>query len=347
MRIGLVCPYDLGEPGGVQQIVVELGRQLSTGIDEVVVVAPGEPVGSLGVSFESVGRSITLPANRSAVPLALSPRAWARTRHALRQVDLVHVHEPFLPVVGWAAVTQRDVPTVATFHADPPRWARTLYRGLASAGGRVLREVVATATSTVSASAIPEAWGQLRVVPNALDVQSYDLQIDRDPKRVAFLGRDDPRKGLSVLLDAWPAVRGRHSDAELEVMGATRQVRIPGVRFHGTADETSKRRVLASSQVLVAPNLGGESFGIVVAEGMAAGCAIIASDIAAFRGVVREAGVLVPPGDPGALSSWIARLLDDNAEARRLGAMARESVKRFDWSNVLTGYRQAYAEALS
>jgi phosphatidylinositol alpha-mannosyltransferase len=290
---------------------------------------------------------MTMPANRSTVPLALGPRAWARTRRALRQVDLVHVHEPFIPVVGWAALTLRDVPTVATFHADPPRWARAVYRGLGPAGERALREVVITATSAVSASGIPDSWGRPRIVPNAIDVHSYDIEIDRNPKRVAFLGRDDPRKGLSVLLNAWPSVRGRHPDAELEVLGADRQVRIPGVRFHGTADEADKRRVLASSQLFVAPNLGGESFGIVVAEGMAAGCAVIVSDIAAFRDVVGEAGVLVPPGDPGALSAWIVRLLEESGEARSLGDKARESIQRFDWANVLVDYREAYAAALS
>jgi phosphatidylinositol alpha-mannosyltransferase len=99
--------------------------------------------------------------------------------------------------------------------------------------------------------------------------------------------------------------------------------------------------------LFVAPNLGGESFGIVVAEGMAAGCAVIASDIAAFRDVVGEAGVLVPPGDPGALSAWIVRLLEESGEARSLGDKARESIQRFDWANVLVDYREAYAAALS
>lgn len=260
---------------------------------------------------------------------------------------MVHVHEPFIPLVGWAAITEHDLPTVATFHADPAAWARGLYRGLAALGKLVLGEAVITATSAVSASALPQSWGRPDIIPNAIDVASYALDEERNPRRVAFLGRDDPRKGLSVLLTAWPSVRNRHPDAELEVMGPTRRDRIPGVRFHGPADEGTKRRVLSSSQIFVAPNLGGESFGIVVAEGMAAGCAVIASDIDAFRGVVADAGVLVPPGDPEALSTWIGRLLDDEVEARRLGSMARTSVERFDWANVLAAYRQTYTRALS
>lgn len=347
MRVGLVCPYDLGKPGGVQQMVVELGRQLDSAGEDVVIVAPGEPKGAPGVAFESVGRSITVPANQSTVPVALSPRAWTRTRRALGQVDLVHVHEPFIPLVGLAALSQRNLPMVATFHADPPRWARRLYQALASVGRLAIGPVTTTATSPVSASAVPESWGRPRIVPNAIDVGAYDVDIERHPKRVAFLGRDDPRKGLSILLEAWPAVREAHPDAELEVMGATRPQKLPGVGFHGPADEATKRRVLASSQIFVAPNLGGESFGIVVTEGMAAGCAVIASDIEAFRSVVGDGGVLVPPGDPGALTSSITRLLDDEAEAARLGKRARKSVQRFDWPSVLDGYRQAYADALS
>jgi len=347
MRIGLVCPYDLSKPGGVQQIVVGLGRHLAEAGDEVLLIAPGRTGQDPGLPFQSVGTSMTIRANRSAVPLALNPSTWARTRAALSLVDLAHVHEPFIPIVGWAAVTARDVPIVATFHADPPTWARNFYRGLALAGKLALGDVVLTATSRVSASAVPGAWGEPRIVPNAIDVASYSLQTDREPKRVAFLGRDDPRKGLSVLLEAWPAVREEHPDAELDIMGAIRDGRIPGVAFHGTADEATKRQVLASSQVLVAPNLGGESFGIVIAEAMAAGCAVIASDIEAFRGVVGEAGVLIPPGDSVALSSSISRLLDDPGESRRLGGLALESVQRFDWSTVLAGYREAYSEALS
>lgn len=347
MRVGLVCPYDLGVPGGVQQIVLELGAHLRNAGDDVVIVGPGEPARDPGVEYRSVGGSITVSANESAVPLALSPGAWGRTRSALKKVDLVHIHEPFIPIVGWAALTQRDAPIVATFHADPPQWARTLYRGLAYVGEMAIGRVTTTATSAVSASAVPDRWGAPRIVANAIDVGSYDVAVDRKGERVAFLGRDDPRKGLSVLLQAWPAVLERHPGAELEVLGATRPERALGVRFHGPADEATKRRVLASSRIFVAPNLGGESFGIVVAEGMAAGCAVIASDIEAFRGVVGEAGVLVPPGDPVALSSWISRLLVDHDEAARLGALARESVERFDWSSVLDGYRQTYADTVS
>jgi phosphatidyl-myo-inositol alpha-mannosyltransferase len=347
VRIGLVCPYDLSKPGGVQQIVLELARQLQDRGDEVVVVSPGEPSVDPGVPFESVGASLSISANRSRVPMAVSPKAWRRTLRAIRTVEVVNIHEPFIPVVGWAALSRRGVPTVATFHADPPSWVRTLYRGLSAAGRFGLGSGVVTATSTVSAHAVPARWGVPRIVPNAIAVASYDLPVERKPNQVAFLGRDDPRKGLSVLLDAWPAIRQAHPDAELEVLGANRPKTVPGVSFHGRADEGTKRAVLASSRIYVAPNLGGESFGIVVAEGMAAGCAVVASDIEAFRQVLAGDGILVPPGDSRALAGAVSKLLDDQEKAGRLGRQAREAVSRYDWSVVTDAYRKAYEDALA
>lgn len=347
MRVGLVCPYDLSKPGGVQQVVIELGRHLQAGGDEVLVVAPGEPVGESGLAIRSVGDSIGVPANASIAPIALSPKVWNETLRAIADVDLVHLHEPFIPLVGWAALRQRDHPAVATFHANPPGWARALYKGLSSLGERALDPVITTATGPVSAGAVPPAWGKPHIVPVALDVDSYDVAVERRPNRVAFLGRDEPRKGLSVLLQAWPRIRERRPDAELEVMGSDRNAQIPGVTFHGRADETLKRQVLGSSLVYVAPNTKGEGFGVVVAEGMAAGCAVVASSLEAFRSVLGDAGILVPVGDSSAVAGEVVRLLDDIVEARRLGDHARDRVRRFDWPAVVGGYRKAYAEALS
>lgn len=341
MRIGLVCPYDLGKPGGVQQVVIELGRHLHDEGDEVLIVGPGDAPSEVGLPVESVGGSVGISANRSAVPIALNPGAWKSTLRALDQVDLVHIHEPLIPLVGWAALSLRHQRTVATFHANPPRWARNLYRGLAFLGEAGL-DVTTTATSPVSAGAIPGRWGKPLIVPIAIDVGSYELDVERDPQQVAFLGRDDPRKGLSVLLEAWPLIRDSHPDARLEVMGADRSVSLPGVRFHGRASEQTKRQILASSGVYVAPNLSGEGFGVVIAEGMAAGCAVVASDLEAFRHVLGQAGVLTPAGAVPPLASEVTRLLDDPGEAERFGRIARNSVARFDWSAVVDGYREAY-----
>jgi phosphatidylinositol alpha-mannosyltransferase len=332
MRIGVVCPYDLGEYGGVQQLTKQLVDRLGQSGDEAILVGPG--------------RTVKMPANRSRVPLSIDPRAFATTRRRLADVEVVHVHEPFIPVVGWAGLWKHK-PVVATFHADPARWTRLLYR-LGTLPGRAwLGDAVLTAVSEVAASALPERWGSVEIVPNAIDVPSYRLPVPRDPNRVIFLGRDDPRKGLEVLLAAWPEIRAAHPEAELVVLGVTRPGSpIPGVRFLGRVDEEEKRRSLASSTVHVAPNLGGESFGLVVAEGMAAGCAVVASDIPAFRAVLGAAGRLVPPGEVAALAGAIALLLGDPATATALGEAAAASVRRFDWPKVTESYRRAYESAL-
>lgn len=348
MRIGLVCPYDMGAPGGVQQIVHELGEHLRRLGDEVVVVAAGRTEFEGGPGRDSatvpMGRPIRVRGNRSRVPLTLSPASWSRLRSALRDVDVVNVHEPFIPVVGWAGLFTGK-PTVATFHADPPGWARRLYL-MAPLVGRVLRRMKLTAVSRTAASAIPSSWGAPEIIPNAIDIASYELPVGRIARRVAFLGRDEPRKGLDVLLRAWPTVLQNHPDAELVVMGADRGVQPPGVTYLGPVTAGEKRRVLASSSVFAAPNTGGESFGIVVVEGMAAGCAVVASDLGAFREVLGDTGRHVPVADAATLAEAVSSLLADPSEARKLGGAARRRASQFDWGEVASRYRNTYVEAL-
>jgi phosphatidylinositol alpha-mannosyltransferase len=296
VRIGIVCPYDIGAPGGVQQLTGELGAHLLANGDEVVFVGAGKNWfhGGPGLDEKTfyAGRAISLRANRSKAPVTLSPLSWPGVRRALATVDVVHVHEPLVPLVGWMGLSANK-PMVVTFHADPPRWVTRLYRMIPGLGRRLRRSTI-TAVSQVAARSLPPSWGQVRIVPNAIDVASYAPSVDRENHRVAFLGRDDPRKGLSLLLGAWPAVRSAIPDAELIVMGASRKETQPGVEYLGPISGKEKKRLLASSQVYVAPNLGGESFGIVVVEGMAAGCAVVSSDIPAFTEVGGDATVRVP-----------------------------------------------------
>ncbi len=347
MRVGLVCPYDIGSPGGVQELVADLAGQLRAAGDEVILVGAGneERSGDPGSDVATVpaGRPLSVRGNKSRVPLTLSPSAWWKVRSALRDVDVVHVHEPFIPLVGWAALTV-DKPMVITFHADAPGWARVLYRLIPL--GRRMQKARLTAVSPTASRAIPGRWGEVRVVPNAIDAPSFDVPVARVARRVAFLGRDDPRKGLDVLIEAWPRILEAQPDAELVVMGADRGVPPPGVTYLGPVSADEKRQILASSSVYVAPNTGGESFGLVVAEAMAAGCAVVASDLEAFRAVVNDAARLFPVGDPAALAEQVVRLLANPDQARRLGEVAREHVKRYDWGEVARAYRGAYAEAL-
>lgn len=343
MRIGIVCSYDLTAPGGVQQLTRELAHQLRLVGDDVVLIGAGRP-GSVP-DETTVGRTVRIRANRSVVPFTLSPWSWRRLRRALTDVDVVHVHEPFVPLVGWAALSANR-PVVATFHADPPRWVIRLYRWLPFVSRR-LRQVVVTAVSDTASAALPEKWGEVEVVPNAIDVASYRIPVEVKTNRVCFLGRDDPRKGLDLLLAAWPQIRDAVPEAELKVMGTDRPDGPEGVEFLGRAGETEKRDVLASSLVYVAPNTGGESFGIVIAEAMAAGCAVVCSDLPAFQAVIGDDGVTVPVGDVDAIAGAVIALLNDPASAQAMGEQARKSVDRFDWGVIATRYQLMYRRALS
>jgi phosphatidylinositol alpha-mannosyltransferase len=211
---------------------------------------------------------------------------------------------------------------------------------------RALRGAAITAVSPVAVSALPRGWGPVELVHNAIDVASYAADVQRHRQRVAFLGRDDPRKGLDVVLEAWPYVLARHPSAELIVIGAQRPEPTPSVTFAGRVSEGEKRRLLSSASIYVAPNLSGESFGIVVAEAMAAGCAVIASDILAFRDVAPHAR-FAPPGDRRAWADAIVGLLDDESEVTRLSGESTTAVTRFDWSDAVDRYRRVYQRVLA
>lgn len=336
MKIGLVCPYDLGVYGGVQQQVLELSRLLAATGDEPVLVGPG---GSRHGGID-LGNSISIRGNRSTVPISINPRVKGKLEQALAGADLIHIHEPLMPVVSWLALSIA-LPAVITFHAAKPLWASLLYRLVPGGvfGGRIM-----TAVSQV-AGELPDGFGPIEIIPNGIDTARFRTGVQRHLQQVAFLGRPDPRKGFEVLIEAWQTVSEKVPGAELVVMGmeGTEKHRI---RYLGRVDEDEKSRRLQASEVFVAPNLSGESFGVVVAEGMAAGCAVVASDIDAFRAVTGGTARLVPPGDAGHLAATLIELLRSPTATRDMGKRARQRVAEFDWSAVLAKYRDAYRRAI-
>jgi phosphatidylinositol alpha-mannosyltransferase len=169
--------------------------------------------------------------------------------------------------------------------------------------------------------------------------------VQRHRNQVAFLGRPDPRKGFEVLVEAWEAVSEKSPSAELLVIGSEGADR-DRIRYLGRVDETQKSRTLQACEIFVAPNLSGESFGVVVAEGMAAGCAVVASDLEAFRAVTAGTARLVPPGDSAHLAATLIDLLRSPVVTDDMGKRARLRVAEFDWSRVLARYRDAYRRAI-
>lgn len=344
MKVAVVCPYDLGAFGGVQGQVIALVGWLREAGHEAWAVSPGSggPPGT-----RHVGGVVSVPTNRSRAPITLQPRAWARVREAVEGAEVVHVHEPLVPVAGPAAALGGGAPRVGTFHADPGAVVSRFYRGAAPLLRRVLRRLtVATAVSPVAAAAVGRLV-TVRVVPNGLDTAVYRPTGAKVPGRVVFIGRDDPRKGLDVLLQAWPLVRTVVPTAGLHVLGASRPSGPEGVTFLGRVSEEAKLRELAEAQALCAPNLGGESFGLIVAEGLAASCVVVASDLPAFRHVAGACGRLVAVGDVAALADALVTVLSDRVEADRLTRAGLQEVARFDRATVLASYLAAYRDALA
>jgi phosphatidylinositol alpha-mannosyltransferase len=171
------------------------------------------------------------------------------------------------------------------------------------------------------------------------------VDVTRGSNRVAFLGRDEPRKGLDVLLEAWRTVSQVIPAAELVVMGAEREP--AGINWMGLVDDTTKAEVLASTALFVAPNLGGESFGVILVEAMSAGAAVVASDLASFREVGGDAVRYFSTGSSGDLAGVLIALLGDANEVASMSRAGKARAAQFDWGTVATKYRAIYAEALS
>jgi phosphatidylinositol alpha-mannosyltransferase len=343
MRVAIVCPYDLGKHGGVQDQAIKLGGWLSALGHDSVLIGPGTegPNGAI-----LVGGTAVVKANRAATPIGINPMLRSSLREAFEDADVVHIHEPLMPTVSIAATRIGHLPKVGTFHADPPRWVRSTYRGTRVLLRKVVDKLdITTATSPVSASAL-SGFASPRIVPNGVDVGLYG-DGTKEKGSVAFLGRDDPRKGLDVLLEAWPNVVSQVPWAKLTVIGAERVSERDDVVFLGRVSEEDKRSELSRSEIYCAPNLSGESFGIVVVEGMASGCAVVASALPAFAHVIGDAGELVAPGDPVGLADRLISVLSDDDRSASLSSAASSRARRFDGLAVAAKYVAAYEDALT
>ena len=341
MRVGLVSPYDLSVPGGVQAQVLGLAAYLRSWGDDAVVIGPGLPDGVPGVDL---GESLSVPGNGSRVPIAADPRSRRRIRSAALDLDLLHVHEPLMPLASLLA-THAGPPVVGTFHAAPGRAGRLAYRLTRPLLTRLLGNTrMVTAVSRAAASVLPDGL-EVRIIPNGLDVESMKVEIAREPQKVAFLGRDEPRKGLDVLLDAWETVKAARPGAELVVMGSQRDD--AGPTWMGRVDEGTKAMVMSSSSIYVAPQTGGESFGVVLLEAMAAGAAVVASDLDSFLDWAGEAALFFPVGNSEALATAVIELLENPGRRQTLAEDGRTLAEAHDWSIVGGTYRELYDEVVA
>ncbi|HLU99349.1 MAG TPA: glycosyltransferase family 4 protein [Thermobifida alba] len=365
MRVGLVCPYSWDVPGGVQQHVGDLAEALMELGHEVSVLTPCDADTELPAHIVSAGRAVPVPYNGSVARLAFGLRTANRVRRWVRDgaFDVLHVHEPTAPSLSLLACWVADGPIVATFHTSNPR-----SRAMAASAG-----MLQTALEKVNGSiAVSEAarktlvehlGGDAVLIPNGVWTRRY---ADAEPLpgwpgeggAIGFLGRmDEPRKGLAVLLEAFNDLGRRRRDLRLLLAGpgdaAEVRARVaPDLRDRvtvlGRVSDTDKARVYRSVDVFCAPNLGGESFGIVLAEAMSAGATVLASDIPAFRHVLRggAAGELFAVGRARSLAGRAAALLDDPARRAELSRAALRAVRAYDWPAVAADVVRVYETVL-
>jgi len=335
VRIALVCPYSLSQPGGVQGQVLGLARAFGTLGHQTLVLAPADgpvDVGSLeacGTSTEVValGHSLSLPANGSVAPVSLDPFAAERGVRAIRQraVDIVHLHEPLAPGAGYACLVQCPQPRIGTFHRSGSSTAYRLLGPLARwAAGRL--DVRCAVSPLALATARQALGGTYDIVGNGVEL---DRLAKASPWRtegttILFVGRHERRKGLGVLLEAFARLTDDGVDraaATLWIVGHgpetdALQAATPEsarVKWLGPVDDDELAARLRGADVLCAPSLGGESFGMVLLEAMAATTAVVASDIPGYRFVAEGHARLVPPGDAGALADALSRAVADAA----------------------------------
>jgi len=366
VKVGIVCPYSLDVPGGVQAHVVDLARALLALGHEVNVLAPADEDTRLPDFVTSAGRAVGIPYNGSVARLSFGPVSFARVRRwiADNDFDVLHLHEPTAPSLSFLALMVADGPIVATFHTSTPR------SKILAAFQVVLQPFVEKITARIAVSAlarrvqVEHLGGDAVEIPNGVDVGFF---ADAEPLEgypraggtIGFVGRyTEPRKGMPVLLEAFRELAAELPDLRLLVVGRGDEEDLleqagpelaDRLVLLGQVDDETKARALRSVDVYCAPNTGGESFGIILTEAMSAGAAVAASDLDAFRRVLDDgkAGVLTPVGDSAALAKGLRELLADEARREDYIGSARMRVMTFDWSIVAGQVLRVYESAMA
>lgn len=349
MRIGMVCPYSFDKPGGVQSHVLDLARVFRARGHDVRVLGPASASTPLPTWVRRGGPAVPLRYNGSVARIAFGPQVSRVTREFLRNgnFDVLHVHEPNSPSYSMVATRLARGPIVATYHAS----ARSSYALRFALP--MLRGNLEKIRGGIAVSELARRWQVEQVgtdpivIPNGVDTalfrraresaDGWKASADTDAVEIVFLGRlDEPRKGLGTFLGG---VEKLGLPVRVTVMGAGHHRPVPGVRFVGAVSDAEKAAILGRADIFVAPNTGGESFGIVLVEAMAAGCAVVASDLEAFARVcgadtAQPAGVLFPVGDEHALADCLRALVTNPQLRRQLVARGMQRARDYDWATV-------------
>jgi phosphatidyl-myo-inositol alpha-mannosyltransferase len=375
MKVGIVVPYSWSFWGGVLEHADHQARALHALGVEAKLIVGHDPPGLLtkllhpkeGRHTEPpdyvlpVGRSVIVPANASLPNIILSPPSMLRLRRALERerFDVVHVHEPLAPVLSVFTLLVAECPAVATCHAAGGRlsWYPLGKSFWGIAADRIDHRIAVSEAARRAAE--PYVGGPFEIIPNGIVLPPRFEAGNRDGN-IVFIGRNEQRKGLQIVLRAWPQIAARTS-ARLRVVGADplsvrwlarrERLSLDRVDLLGSLYEEELTHELERASLLAAPALGGESFGMVLTRAFASATPAVASDIEGYAAVATpESAVLVPPGEPNPLAAALIELLEDETRRRALGEGARKVAERYSWDPIarrlLTIYEELQTEGV-
>ena len=351
LKIGIVCPYSWDTPGGVQNHIRDLAEFLITSGHDVSVLAPAIDESKLPDYVVNAGKPISIPYNGAVARVLFGPVAFARVRQWIAQgdFDLLHLHEPAIPAISLLACWAADGPMVGTFHAAAKR------QKIIFAIGPILEPAIEKLSARIAVSEAARLTltdhldTDAVIIPNGIYANRYtDGKIIEkwSGNTIGFIGRfEEPRKGLSVLVDALPVISRFAPDVKILVAGPGEPAEViksidPQLRqrfeFLGKITEDEKADFMSSVAVYVAPNTGGESFGIILAEALAGGACVVASDIPAFDDLLGhgEFGALFESESSTELAKVVIDLLRDEKKRKELSSRGKERAKTFDWTVV-------------
>jgi phosphatidyl-myo-inositol alpha-mannosyltransferase len=370
VKVGIVVPFSWSFWGGVSEHADLQARALLELGHDVRLIMGHDPPGRLTKLLHPragrherppdyvipVGRSVIVPANGSLPNIILSPAALPRMRRVFdqEQFDVLHVHEPFTPILSLYALVAAPAPIVTTSHASGERlrWYDFVRYTWGPMRHRIDHRIAVSGRARDSA--LPHLGGPFEIIPNGV-LMPPDAEAHGRENRVVFVGRHEPRKGLAVLLRAWPSVH-RRTGARLRVVGADplsvrwllRRERLgaDGVDLLGSVSEEALTEELLSAKALCAPSLGRESFGMVLTRAFACATPVVASDIDGYADVATpETSVLVPPGDEPALAQALVGLLEDERRRGELGHAARLLAERhYAWDGIARRLVEIYED---
>ncbi|MFC1948575.1 glycosyltransferase family 4 protein [Chloroflexota bacterium] len=371
MKIALVSPYDFAHPGGVPSHISQLERKLTGMGNEVKVIAPASrPIDTFDDRFIPIGNPWSIPSSGSIIRVSISLNLGPTIKKVLarEKFDIIHIHEPFMPMLSSAVLRFSDAVNIGTFHASQGRpgynWGKPISTWMIKRRHHKLHCRIAVSEPALKFAQKNVPPGEYEIIPNGVDIEHFSPDVAPmeefcDGKQnILFLGRLEHRKGLKYLLEAYKQIKQQMPNTRLIVVGPGTRLRkryekwilrnhVEDVVFTGYARYSDLPRYYKTADVYCSPATGRESQGIVLLEGMAVGTPVVASNIEGYAGVIthREDGLLVPPKKSGELANAIITLLRDESLRHQIGEKGKATAAKYSWESVARRVYDCYIKA--